>query len=74
MKYFKISELDLRELLKAANYAWALEQGGVDNWEWEWDARNSYVESYNQLNDTHFEYIEEIADDALLYYEEAQVC
>ena len=43
IKYYRISETDLRELLTAAHYAWALENGGVDNWMWEADSRHDYL-------------------------------
>ena len=33
-KYFKISESELRELLRDSLLLQALDQGGVDNWDW----------------------------------------
>ena len=33
-KYYKISESSLRELIEQAMRYIALENGGVDNWEW----------------------------------------
>lgn len=33
-KFVKISINELKELITAAHYFYALEQGGVDNWEW----------------------------------------
>ena len=42
IKYYRISETDLRELLTAAHQFWALEGGGVDNWK----RCGSYIESF----------------------------
>lgn len=45
MKYYKISEEDLVDLLESSMILNALISGGVDNWEW-------YSESYNECLDT----------------------
>lgn len=45
-KYYKISKDDLYELLKAANRYWALDYGGVDNWEWYGDSVQDYIRAY----------------------------
>ena len=73
MKHYIVSEKELLELLKGYFYGVALESGGVDNWEWESDSRHDFIDSYNQSNNAHCTSIEEIADDVLLSYEEAQV-
>lgn len=44
MRYYKISEEDLIDLLEASMILNALISGGVDNWEW-------YSESYNECLD-----------------------
>lgn len=62
MKYVKISEEEYRELLSAAHYAWALENGGVDNWEWCGESVRGYIDDYNAANQTQCEYIEDIVD------------
>jgi hypothetical protein len=62
MKYVKISEEEYRELLSAAHYAWALEQGGVDNWLWEPESVHDYINQYNTDHNTRCEYIEDIVD------------
>lgn len=72
MKRYIVDEKELEELLNGYFYALALEQGGVDNWTWESDSRHDFIADYNQCNNAHCTSIEEIADDALLYYEEAQ--
>ena len=61
IKYYKISETDLRELLTAAHYAWALEGGGVDNWTWEADSRHDYLSQYNADQGTDFDDFEDLA-------------
>ena len=61
IKYYRISETDLRELLTAAHYAWALECGGVDNWIWEADSRHDYLNQYNADQGTDFDNFEDLA-------------
>ena len=73
MKHYIVSEKELLKLLKGYFYSRALVSGGVDNWEWEFDSRHDFINSYNQSNNAHCTSIEEIADNALLSYEEAQV-
>lgn len=69
IKYYRISETDLRELLSAAHYAWALEFGGVDNWTWEADSRHDYLSQYNADQGTDFDNFEDLAEHELkLYY------
>lgn len=46
MKKFIICESELRDLLRAAHYAWALEAGGVDNWTWEGESVKDYCANY----------------------------
>ena len=61
VKYYRISETDLRELLTAAHYAWALENGGVDNLTWEADSRHDYLSQYNADQGTDFDDFEDLA-------------
>ena len=42
----KISEERLKELLSAWHELMALNFGGVDNWEWGWQARHDYIDEY----------------------------
>lgn len=67
-KYYKISETDLRELLTAAHYAWALEVGGVDNWTWEADSRHDYLKQYNADQGTSFDDFEDLAEHEMKGY------
>ena len=73
MKHYIVSEKELRELLRGYFYALALESGGVDNWQWESESRFDFIDSYNNSNNTECVDIDEIAEDALKSYEEAQV-
>ena len=44
MKYYKISEKDLLELLANDLTLGHLEAGGVDNWSWYGEGRHEYLE------------------------------
>jgi hypothetical protein len=68
IKYFKVSETDLRELLRAAHLFWALESGGVDNWMWEADSRHDYLKQYNEDQGTDFDDFDELAAHELTGY------
>ena len=67
-KYYRVLEEDLRELLSAAHYAWALECGGVDNWTWEADSRHDYLSQYNADQGTDFDNFEDLAAHELKDY------
>ena len=67
-RYYRISETDLRELLTAAHYAWALEGGGVDNWTWEADSRHDYLKQYNADQGTDFDDFEDLAEHEMKGY------
>ena len=69
MRYYKIDEATLRDLLAAATHYWALESGGVDNWMHESEARHEFIDDYNRVNNTDYEYIEEIVEAELCDYE-----
>ena len=43
-KYRCVPEKELLEILEAANKYWALENGGVDNWNWYCDSLHDYLE------------------------------
>lgn len=51
MKYFKISEHDLKYFIECRARLEALESGGVDNWSWYCDSNTDYLndmkEEYN---------------------------
>lgn len=58
--YFKISEDELITLLKNNHMLEALQQAGVDNWNWYGDALNNYLSFYKydpdgELSDFDFE-------------------
>ena len=47
MKQYRcVPEKELLEILEAANKYWALENGGVDNWDWYCDSLNDYLENW----------------------------
>lgn len=45
-KYRCVPENELIEILEAANKYWALEGGGVDNWDWFSASLHDYLESW----------------------------
>lgn len=49
-KYYKISQTELLDLLKAKSILAALEAGGVDNWEWYGESTCNFLDSYKEEN------------------------
>lgn len=47
MKYFKVSEKELRTFIEYRAKLEALEAGGVDNWEWYSDSIDDYLNDYH---------------------------
>ena len=45
-KYRCVPEKELIAILEAANKYWALENGGVDNWDWYCDSLRNYLENW----------------------------
>lgn len=50
MKYYKISEENLINLLVIAHKFSALEEGGVDNWLWLSDSYCDYIDRWKKEN------------------------
>ena len=47
MKQYRcVPEKELLEILEAANKYWAIENGGVDNWDWYCDSLHDYLENW----------------------------
>ena len=60
MKYYKISEDFLKDLLTMAHTYKALELWGVDNWiDWN-EARCEYINDCSIIDETNYECIEDI--------------
>ena len=70
MKYYRIDEHDLRDLLSRAMTSDALDYGGVDNWPWYGDAIHEYVDMCSKEDDASYEDIDEIVESVLSKYEE----
>ena len=68
LRYYRISESELRELLMAAHTYTALESWGVDNWIGWGEAQHNYVEDCSAIDFTHYEDIEEIVEADLTNY------
>lgn len=68
IKYYKISETDLRELLTAAHQFWALDGGGVDNWMWCGESCCDYLNQYNADQGTDFDDFEDLAEHEMKGY------
>ena len=49
-KYYKISQTELLDLLKAKFMLTALEVGGVDNWEWYGGSTCNFLDLYKEVN------------------------
>ena len=62
----KISKEELRDILEAAHKYWALERGGVDNWEWNWDSIKDYLNEFGR----EYESIDDIVNKEIEEYEE----
>ena len=69
LRYYRISEPALRELLMAAHKNWARECGGVDNWEWDGASIQNYIEDCSMTDFVHYEDLEEIVEADLADYE-----
>lgn len=57
-----LTEEKLRLLLISAHTLEALDNGGVDNWEWFGESVSDYITNYNKIFNTNFESIDEIVD------------
>lgn len=62
MKYYRVNEALLRDLLIAAHYYNALEAGGVDNWIWYGESQANYINDCCVIDETEYEDIEAIAE------------
>ena len=70
MKYYRVSEEFLRELLLATHTHHALESGGVDNWEWYGASVEDYIKDCCVIDETHYEDIEDIVEADLMHCSE----
>ena len=68
MKYYKINEMSLRELITAANQFYALECGGVDNWEWCGESCCDFLRGVGEELGQEFESFEELTDYEITSY------
>lgn len=62
MKYYRINETLLRDLLIASHKYCALESWGVDNWEVWGEAQINYINDCCVIDETEYEDIEAIAE------------
>ena len=69
MRYYRISEADLRELLMGAFTYMALESWGVDNWIGWGDAQRNFIEESSAIDFVHYEDMEEIVEAAITTYQ-----
>ena len=73
LRYYRISEPDLRELLMGAYTCEALNNGGVDNWAWCGESIRDYVDACSDIDGVHYEDLEEVVEASLCNYEQC-VC
>lgn len=62
MKYYKISEGFLKDLLTMAHTYQALESWGVDNWIGWGEAQREYINDCSIIDETNYECIKDIVD------------
>ena len=55
VRYYQISESDLRNLLMAAHTYYALESWGVDNWIGWGEAQANYIQECSVIDFVHYE-------------------
>jgi len=70
VKYYRVSEEFLRELLLAAHTYHALESWGVDNWIGWGEAQHEYIKDCSVVDETHYEEIEDIVEADMSLIEE----
>lgn len=68
-----IKEDELKELLAAAHQFWAMQAGGVDNWEWAGESCCDYISEYNSTTGQNFEDFDEIAEFEVSGYADAEI-
>ena len=73
MKYYKISEDQLKSFIESEEILTALQSGGVDNWSWYGESLYNYYKEYTDENNLK-EYppdlgIEAIVDNEIKKYE-----
>lgn len=69
MKYYKISELELAELIDGALHYCAIECGGVTNWEWCDESIQDFIDQCNEEDGTDYTTMSEIVKDEVARYE-----
>jgi hypothetical protein len=69
LRYYRISEPALRELLMAAHTFYALQSWGVDNWPGWGEAQHNYVDDCSVIDEVHYDDMEEIVEADLTNYE-----
>ena len=69
MKYYRVSEKVLKDLLMDANVAIALEGAGVDNWEWYCEAKIDYLTECGIIDFTTYESFEELVEADLKHFD-----
>lgn len=67
--YRKIEENALRQLLVAAHNYWALEHGGIDNWDWYGESVHDYVSDCIVADEQYYDSIEDISEADLKSYD-----
>lgn len=70
MKFYKVEENELLDLLTAAHTLRALNQGGVDSWSWCGESCSDYLGRYGDEIGSEMEDFEDIAELEIQNYEE----
>ncbi len=73
MKYYKIPESELIELLASEHYLCALLGGGVGSWEWHEAAVKEYIKEYITENNLEYSFsdleFDDLGKNSLKHYE-----
>ena len=69
IQYRKVPEMTLREMMIGYYTYLALQQGGVDNWEWAGDSIRDFIDNAIVIDEEHFDSIEDIVEKDIKQYD-----
>ena len=67
-KYYKVSESELRELIHDSMMFCALQNGGVDNWEWYGESIHHFLEENAIQDEDEYDIAERILNENYVKY------
>lgn len=72
MKYYRVDEATLRELVRSAHFGDALMNGGVDNWIGYDEARSDYLDACSDIDRTEYEDFNALVQHDLALFDECK--